>query len=142
MQISHSLLEHGDFLISESVSFGDDRDKVDFRVKSSHNFDIKRLQGVTCRLDEINASMNTIVNNVHAIHLVLGLEVCIKSLFDVLNDRPPGVIVVDKVAKARCIDNSQPQSNTVLFNVGTDGLYRYSLWDDVKTGAFSFTWRI
>ena len=32
------------------------------------------------------------------------------------------LIVVDKVTKARSVNNGQAQTNTVLFNIGADGL--------------------
>ena len=100
------------------------------------------LRRVASRLDEVDACVNAVVDNVHAVDLVLSFEVCIKSLFNVLDDGPPGVVVVHKVTKARCIDDGQAQTYTVLFNVGTDGLDGDSFWDDFHARAFSFSWRV
>ena len=44
---------------------------------------------MTSGLDEVDASVNTIVDNVHPVDLVLGLKIGIKALFDVLDDRSP-----------------------------------------------------
>ena len=104
---SYSLLEHRDLLICQSVGLCDDWDQVDLGVKSAHDLDVKRLQRVTGRLDEVHASMDAIVDDVHAIELVLGLEIRIESLLNVLDDWAPGVIVVDEVAKARCVYHRQ-----------------------------------
>jgi hypothetical protein len=80
-------------------------------------------------LNEVDNSVDTVVNNVHAIDLVFSLEVSIESLLDVLNNGVPGFIVVDEIAKAGCIDNCQPEANAILFNVGADRLYRDGLGD-------------
>lgn len=97
---------------------------------------------MTGGLDKVNAGMYTVVNDVHAVDLVLGLEVSIESLLDVLNDRSPGIIVVDKVTESWCVNNSQSKPYTVLFNVCTDRLDRDGLWYDVKTRSLTFSWRI
>ena len=41
------------------------------------------------RLNEVEASVNTVVGNLLSVHAVLLLEVGVKSRFDVLNDRFP-----------------------------------------------------
>lgn len=93
-------------------------------------------------LDEVHAGMHPVVHDVHAVDLVLGLEIGIESLLDVLHDRPPRVIVVDEISKSRSINHSQTQADAVLFNVGTDRLDGYCLWDDVQAGSLAFARRI
>ena len=58
-------------------------------------------------LDEIDTGMNSVVDDVHAVDLVLCLEVCIESLLNVLNNWSPRIVVVDEVAEAWCIDHGQ-----------------------------------
>jgi hypothetical protein len=58
-------------------------------VKAAHDLNVKRLQGVAGRLDEVNASMDAVVNNVHTVDLVLSFQVGIEALLDVLDNRSP-----------------------------------------------------
>lgn len=111
-------------------------------MQAAHDFDVKRLERVASGLNEVDTRMNAVIDNVHSVDLVLGLKICVESLFNVLNDRTPGVIVVDEVTKAGGIDDCQSESDSVLFNVGTDGLNGHGLWDDVKTRALAFTRRV
>lgn len=140
--MSYSLLEHGYLLVCQGVRLSDDWDQVDLGVQSSHDLNVEWLQRVACRLNEIDTCMNTVVDDVHAVDLILCLEICIESLLNVLNDWSPGIVVVDKITKAGCVDNGQSESDTVLFNIRADRLYGYSLWDDIKTGPFALSWRI
>ncbi|KAI6757469.1 hypothetical protein HG531_003294 [Fusarium graminearum] len=76
-------------LIGEGIGLGDNRDQVDLGVKSAHHLDVKRLEGVAGRLDKENTSMDTVVNNVHAVDLVLSIQVRVKSLLNVVDNRSP-----------------------------------------------------
>lgn len=58
---------------------------------------------MTGRLDEIHTGMYAVVDDIHAVELVLGFEICIESLLDIFDDWAPGVIVVDEIAEARRI---------------------------------------
>ena len=40
-------------------------------MKPTHNLDVERLEGVTGWLNEIDACVDTVVDNVHAVDLVL-----------------------------------------------------------------------
>jgi len=51
--------------------------------------------------------MYTVVDDIHTVNLVLRVKVCIKALLNVLHDWPPGIIVVNEVTEARCIDHRQ-----------------------------------
>lgn len=87
---------------------------------------------MTSRLNEVDTGVDTVVDNVHAVDLVLGIQVSIEALLDVLDDWAPGVIVVDKVTKAGGVNDSQAQANTVLLNIGADGLNVDSLGCEVE----------
>jgi len=119
---AYTLLECGNLVVGESVGLGDDGDKVDLGVQAAHDLDIKRLERVTSRLNEVDTGVDAVVDNVHAVDLVLGVQVSIEALLDVLNDWAPGVVVVDKVTKARGVNDSQAQANAVLLDIGADGL--------------------
>ena len=100
-------------------------------MEAAHDLNVKRLQGVASRLDEEDAGMDAVIDNVHTIDFVLGIQVGIKALLNVVNDRPPRLIVVDKVTKSWGVDNGQSKANTGLLNIGTDGLNSNGLGDDI-----------
>ena len=77
-------------------------------MQPAHNLYIKRLERVACRLDEVDASVYTVVNNVHPVELVLSIKIGVEALLDVLNNRSPRVIVVNEVAKAGCVNHRKP----------------------------------
>ena len=58
-------------------------------------------------LDEVDTSVHTVVDNVHAVDLVLSLEISIEALFNVLNNWAPRVIVVHEVTEARSVHHGQ-----------------------------------
>jgi hypothetical protein len=58
-------------------------------------------------LNEVHAGVNSVVNNVHTVDLVLSVQVGIKALLNVVHNWSPGLIIVDKISKARGINNSQ-----------------------------------
>jgi hypothetical protein len=104
---TYTLLEGGNLVVGESVGLCDDGNQVDLGVQAAHNLDIERLERVTSWLNEVDTSVDAVVNNVHAVDLVLGIQVCIEALLDVLNDWAPGVVIVDKVSETRGVDHSQ-----------------------------------
>lgn len=132
---SYSLLEQSNLLIGEGVCLGNDRDQVDLGVQPAHDLNVQRLQGVTGGLDEVDTGVDTVVNDVGTVDLVLGLQISVVSLLNILNNRAPRVIVVHKVTKARGVDNRQAQTNAVLLNVGTDRIDGHGLGDDVVAGG-------
>lgn len=129
---TYSGLEAGNLLIGKSVRLGNDGDKVDLGVKSAHDLDVKGLEGVASRLDEEDTSVNSVVNDVHAVDLVLGIEVGVEALLNVVGNGAPRLVVVDKVAEARSVNNGQAETNTSLFDIGADGLDGDGLGDDVE----------
>lgn len=93
-------------------------------------------------LDEVNARMHAVVHNVHAVNLVFGVKVGVVSLLDVLDDWAPRVIVVHKVAKPGGVHDSQAQAHSVFFDIGTDGLDRDGLGDDVVAWSLALSGRV
>jgi hypothetical protein len=107
-------------------------------MKSAHDLDVERLQGVAGGLDEVHAGVNSVVHDVHPVDLVLGIKVGIETLLDVIHNWSPRLIIVDEITKARGINNSQTQANAILLDISTDGLYGDGFWDDVETGSLAF----
>lgn len=97
---------------------------------------------MTCRFDKVDTCMDTVIDYVHTIDLILGLEICIKPLLNVFDDGSPGIIVVDKIAKSWSINDCQSESHTVLLDICTDGLDGNRLWNYVETRTLSFSGRI
>ena len=139
---TYTFLEVRNLFIGECVRLCNDWNEVDLGVEATHNLNIQRLERVASGLDEVDASMHAIINNVHPVNLVLGVQVRIESLLDVLDDWPPRIIVVDEVTKARGIHHSQAETDTVLFNVGRDGLYADCLGSKVERRLLTLFWRV
>jgi len=76
-------------------------------VQALHHLDIQGLQGVAGGLNEENTSMDAVVNDVHAVDLVLGIQISIEALLNVVHNRTPGFIIVHKVTEARGVDHGQ-----------------------------------
>jgi hypothetical protein len=72
---------------------------------------------VARRLDEVKASVNTVVDHLLTVHSVLLLEICIEASLDVFNDRFPAVVVVDKITETGCINNGKTQSHAIFLDV-------------------------
>jgi hypothetical protein len=139
-QYTYTLLEVRNLLIGESVRLGDDWNEVDLGVESTHDLNIQRLEGVASGLDKVDTSMHAVINNVHPVHLVLGVEICIESLLDVLDDWPPRIIVVHEVTKARGIHDGQAEANAIFLNIGGDGLNADGLGSKVERRLLALLW--
>ena len=61
---------------------------------------------MACRLDEVQAGVNTIVHHLLPVDAVLLLEISIETGFDVLDDGLPALVVVDKVTESWGVDDS------------------------------------
>lgn len=124
---THPLLVVVNLIVRNGISLGDNGDEVNLGVELLHHLDIQRLQRMAGRLDKVNHSMDAVIDNVNAVDFVLSVQVSVKSLLDVLDDGVPRLVIVDKVTEAGCVNNRQPQTDTILLNVGADRLYRDSL---------------
>lgn len=92
---------------AQGISLGNDGDQVDTRAKSLHDLDVKRLQGVAGRADEVQAGMNTKVDLVLSTRLLLLEHVRFMLIVQELDDGHPRVAVVDVVAKSGGINDGQ-----------------------------------
>ena len=139
---TYTLLEGRDLVVGEGVRLGDDWDEVDLGVQAAHDLDIERLQRVAGRLNEVHAGMHAVVDDVHAVDLVLRVEVGVETLLDVLDNRSPGVVVVDEVTEAGSVNDGQAEAHAVLLDVCGDGLYADRLWCEIERRLFSLLRRV
>lgn len=94
------------------------------------------------RLDEENTGVDSVVDNVHSVNLVLSVQVGVEALLNVVDNRAPRLIVVNEVAKAGGVDNGQAQADAGLLDIGTDGLDGDSLGDDVQARRLALLGRV
>lgn len=104
---TYSLLELGQISRAESVGLGNNGNQVDARAESLHDLNVERLEGVAGRTDEVQASVDTEINLVLAAGLLLLKHVGFVLIVEELDDGHPRVAVVDIVAEAGGVDNSQ-----------------------------------
>jgi hypothetical protein len=139
---THPLLELNNLLICQGICLGNNRNQVDLGMEPPHNLDIQRLQGVAGWLDKVHAGMNSVVDDVHAIDLVLGVQVGIKALLNVIDNWAPRLVIVDKVAKAGCVNDGQTETDAILLNVGRDGVDGDGFGDDIERRALALLGRV
>lgn len=116
----YSILECSHLFIRKGVGFGNDWDQVDLGMKPAHDFNVQWLQRVASGLNEIDTGMDSIIDNVHAVDLVLRFQVRIVSLFDVFHDWAPRVVIVDEVSETGSVNHGQTQAHAILLNIGAD----------------------
>lgn len=104
-------------------------------MQAAHDLDVQGLQGVAGGLDEVDAGVDAVVHNVAAVDLVLGLQVGIEALLDVLDDRAPRVVVVDKVTESGGINHAQAETHAILLDISAGGLDGHGLGNDVGVRA-------
>jgi hypothetical protein len=61
--------------------------------------------------------MNTVINHLHPVDPVLLLQVRVESRLDVVEDRLPALLVVDKVSVSRRVYDRQTQADSILLDV-------------------------
>lgn len=105
---TYSLFEVNNLLVRQSIRLGDNWNEVDLGMQSTHDFDIQRLESVAGGLNKVNACMYTVVHDVHPVYLVLRIQISVEACFDVFNDGPPRIVVVNEIAKSWCVYNSEP----------------------------------
>lgn len=92
---------------AQSIGFGNNWDQVDPGTKPLHNLDIEGLQSVAGGADEVQASVDAEIDLVGTARLLFLQHVRFVLVVQELDDWLPGVTVVDIVAKAGGIDDSQ-----------------------------------
>lgn len=88
-------------------------------------------------LDEEHTGVDAVVDDVHAVDLVLSIEVSVEALLNVVDDGTPRLIVVDKVAETGSVNHSKAKTDTGLLDVGADGLDGNGLGNDVEARSLA-----
>jgi hypothetical protein len=96
---------------------------------------------VASGLNEEYNGVDAVVHDVHTVHLVFLVKVGVESLLNVLNNGIPGLVIVDVVTEARSINDSQPQTHTVLLDVCADRLNGYGL-GNIETRGLALLGRV
>jgi hypothetical protein len=104
---SYPLLVTSKISRAKGIGLGNDRNQVDAGAKTLHDFDVQRLESVTGRADEVQTGVHTKVDLVGSAGLLFLQHVRFVLVVKELNDRLPGVAVVDVVAKAGGINDRQ-----------------------------------
>lgn len=107
MTNTHSLLEASQISWAESIGLGDNWDQVDSGAQSLHNFNVEWLQGVSGWSDEVQAGVNTEIDFVDTLWLLLLQHVGFMLVIQELDNWHPGIAVVDIVSETWRINNSQ-----------------------------------
>lgn len=89
-------------------------------MKSAHHLNIQGLQGVASGLDEEDASVDAVVNDIDTVNLVLSIEIGVKALLNVVDNGAPGLIVVDEVTETWGVDHGEAEAHTSLLNISAD----------------------
>ena len=137
---TYSSLECGNLIVGQSISLSNNWDQIDLGMEPAHDLDVKWLQGVASWLKEVDTSVHTIINNVHAVNLVLGIEVRIESLLDVVNNWSPGLVVVDEVSETWGVNDGKAKTDTVLLNICAYRLDRDGFWNNVERWPLALAW--
>lgn len=109
-------------------------------MEPAHDLDVKWLQRVASWLEEVDTSMDAVVNNVHAVDLVLSVEVSIESLLNVVDNWSPRLVVVDKVSETWGVHDGKTETDTVLLNICAYRLDGDGLWDNIETWSLALAW--
>lgn len=105
-----------------------------------HDLHVQGLQRVARGLDEEDHSVDAVIHNVHAVHLLLLVQVGVEPLLNILNNGLPRLVVVDKVTKTRSVNDGQSQTHAVFLDIGADGLYGNRLGDVEARGLALLGW--
>lgn len=72
---------------------------------------------MACRLDEVQAGVDTVVDHLLSVDPVLLLEVGIEAGFNVLHDWLPALVVVHEITETGGIHNGKAETNAALLDV-------------------------
>ena len=119
----YPFLEGGTLLEGQAIALGDDRDDVHELTKLLEHDDVNGLQGVARGLDEEQTAVNA---RVLEVSLTLGgqllAQVGAVLVLDVLDNRVPAALVVDKIAVARGVNDVEAQTHAILLDDVRDGV--------------------
>lgn len=137
----NSSLEVLNLLVGQSVGLGNHGDQVDLLVQLLHHGDVQGLERVAGGLDEVDTRVDSRVVDGRSVDPVLGVEVGVKPLVNVVHNGLPRVAVVDKVSETGGVDHGQMQPHVVLLNVLGHGLDLHGL-ERLRGGVLAWLGRV
>lgn len=87
--ISNTMLESGEVGGRQGIGFRDDRNQIDTCAETLHDFDVERLQGMASGTDEIEAGVDTEIDLVMSLGLLLLQHIGLVLVVEELNDWHP-----------------------------------------------------
>lgn len=72
---------------------------------------------MTGRLDKVYTGVYTVIHQFCSVDPVFLFEVGVESGLDVVDNRLPGVCIVDKVSISRSVDDRQSQSHSIFLDI-------------------------
>jgi hypothetical protein len=129
------LLELDNLFVGESIRLGNHGNQVDLGMKAAHKFNVNLLEPIglldkhgsprqVCRslrmarrLDEVDAGVNTVINHFLTVDTVFLLEIRVEASLNIFNNWLPAIVIINKVAEPRGVNNGQAESYAVLLNV-------------------------
>jgi hypothetical protein len=104
---TYPLLELVEVRGAQCVGLGDNGDQVDACAQLLHDLDVKGLQGVAGGADEVQAGVDTEIDLIGTARLLLLQHVRLVLVVEELDDGLPRIAVVDIVAEAGRVDDSE-----------------------------------
>ena len=103
-------------------------------MESPHEFNVEGFERVASRLNKVDTSVNTIIDNIRPVWFILRFKIRIKSRLDTFQNGFPTTrsaltltigevdlfFIIDEISKSRGMDDIKSQSNAILLNIGTD----------------------
>lgn len=111
---TYSGLKLGEIVGAECVGFGDDGDQVDPGAQALHDLNVERLQRVAGGTDEVQAGVYAEIDLLCTARLLLLKHVGFMLVVQELDDGLPRVTVVDIIAKAGGVNDSEANWRTML----------------------------
>lgn len=104
---TYALLEAGEISRAESIGLGNNGNQVHARAESLHDLNIEGLEGVAGRADEVQTGVDTEIDLVETLGLLLLKHVGFVLVVEELDNGLPRVAVVDVVSESRSVNDGQ-----------------------------------
>ena len=132
---AYALLELSQISRAQGIRLRDDRNQIDARAETFHNLNIKRLERVTSRANEVQASMHSQIDLLGPTRLLLLQHVALMLIVKKLDDGLPAVPIVHVVAETWRIDDGESDFEELLFQLRLGDLDLHRLVDLLGVAA-------
>lgn len=93
--------------MAQGIGLGDNGDQINARAQALHHLNVEGLESVSSGADKVQTGVHTHVDLVRSAGLLFLEHVRLVLVIQELDDRLPGVTVVDIVTEAGGINNGQ-----------------------------------